>query len=419
MPTKNDLMLNSLVKGDFAKIYGSRTPEPNHDAFGRLRVSDPITIFDSQSQYNEQPLLWHTIKTGSADSIHLPNESSVNLVVTTADTDSCIRQTKEYFRYQPGKSQLVLTTFCFGEATANNSQKIGYFDDRNGIYLEYANNTLYICQRSYVSGTAQTTRIPQSEWNIDKLDGTTGTEITLNPRKSQIFLVDMEWLGVGRVRTGFVINGAILYAHEFLNANQNETVYMTTANLPVRYEITNTGTANATSLKAICCSVISEGGVEENRGFPVSEGNRDSTKAITTRTPLFSISPANTYLGQDNRTQSVLEDISMFIDSGTAFVEIVYNGVLTGAVWNLVSANVSTMRYDRNATAIANGITMSSFYISGTNQTKGTGFNEFKNKLPFTMGYSNTSNSDVISVVVTGIGGSATTACSVRWAEYR
>jgi len=206
MPTQNDIMFNSIRTGSFEQIYGSRTPEPAHDAFGRLRISDPLTIFDSQFTYNKQPFLWNEIIVGSANSTHLSNESSISMNVSTGATDSIIRQTKEYFHYQPGKSLLTMMTFCFGTSHINNSQKLGYFDVNNGIYLEYTNSVLYICKRSYVTGVVSDNRIAQTNWNIDNLTGTGGknniSNIDLDPTKSQIFLIDLEWLGVGRVRVG-------------------------------------------------------------------------------------------------------------------------------------------------------------------------------------------------------------------------
>jgi hypothetical protein len=93
------------------------------------------------------------------------------------------------------------------------------------------------------------------------MDGTGPSGITLDPTKTQIFWCDIEWLGVGSVRTGFVINGVFYICHVFNHANQETAVYMTTASLNCRYEIENTGTTSGTpTMKQICSTVISEGG---------------------------------------------------------------------------------------------------------------------------------------------------------------
>ena len=90
----------------------------------------------------------------------------------------------------------------------------------------------------------------------------------------------MQWLGVGRVRVGFNINGVIYYAHYFNNANNLGSVYMSTPNLPVRYEVSSTG--GSVTLDQICCTVQSEGG-NSQMGTIRSINSRDlNTDADTT-----------------------------------------------------------------------------------------------------------------------------------------
>jgi hypothetical protein len=139
------------------------------------------------------------------------------------------------------------------EGKANLRQRVGYYDNRNGIFLERAGNTAYIVKRSSVSGTPVDTRIQQNVWNNDALSGTGSSGKNLNLDKAQIFFTDVEWLGVGSVRAGFVIDGELIIAHQFNHANLESNVYMTTATLPVRYEIENIGiTTSSSNLKQIC-----------------------------------------------------------------------------------------------------------------------------------------------------------------------
>jgi len=144
------------------------------------------------------------------------------------------------------------------------TRSVGQFDDKNGIFFKDNEGVLEACIRSYVSGSAVDTAVAQSSWNLDAMDGTGTSGVTLDPTKAQIIAFDYEWLGVGRVRMGFVIDGLPIYCHEFLNSNTTlSTVYMSTPNNPLRYEIENDGTGAASSLDHICCSVMSEGGQEE------------------------------------------------------------------------------------------------------------------------------------------------------------
>jgi hypothetical protein len=164
--------------------------------------------------------------------------------------------------YQPGKSLLIFNTFVMNTLTANLKQKVGLFDANNGIFFTADGTTLKIVRRTYTSGAAVDTEISQSSWNGDKLDGTGASGFDLDPATSNILFIDIEWLGVGSVRVGFVINGQLITAHTFNNANSLTTVYMQTANLPIRYEIERAGTltAGTYTLQQICSSCISEGG---------------------------------------------------------------------------------------------------------------------------------------------------------------
>ena len=259
----------------------------NLDAFGRLRVSNPVTLFDSQNRYIAGDQFSNVTATGG-NVVFVPNESSFNLNVSTANGSSAVQQAKFVQPYQPGKSLLVMESFCFSALIANCRQRVGYFTTENGIYFEADGTTLYLVIRSSASGSIVEERIAQSAWNGDRLNGVPGANnpsgITLNPALINIFWTDIEWLGVGNVRAGFVINGQFILCHTFQHANQsgNTKVYMTTATLNPRYEITNTGTtASNSTLKQICSTVISEGGYT-----PATTQNYVSSGLVPTRIPV-------------------------------------------------------------------------------------------------------------------------------------
>lgn len=258
----------------------------NLDAFGRLRVSNPVTLFDSQNLYIDGQQ-FSQILSGGGTRTYVQNESSFNLAVGTANGDSVIVQAKTTQAYQPGKSLLCLDTFAFNTPKANLRQRVGQFTSNNGIYFEADGTNLYMVIRSYTSGAAVNTRVLQSDWNGDPLNGTGPSGITLNPALTQIFWCDIEWLGVGNVRTGFVINGQFIVCHTFEHANMpgNNKVYMTTSTLNPRYEITNTGvTGSSSTMKQICSTVMSEGGYN-----PATTINYVTNGTSTTR-----VSSANT-----------------------------------------------------------------------------------------------------------------------------
>jgi hypothetical protein len=233
----------------------------NVDAFGRLRVSNPLTIFDSKNIMSQNTLFNATTANGGSVT-YTANKSTVNLNVTEAASSKTVRQSNRVMSYQPGKSLLIFNTFVMNTLTTNLKQKVGLFDANNGIFFTADGTTLKIVRRTYTSGAAVDTEISQSSWNGDILNGTGASGFTLNAAASNILFIDIEWLGVGAVRVGFVINGQLITAHTFYNANSLTTVYMQTANLPIRYEIERAGTltAGTYTLQQICSSCISEGG---------------------------------------------------------------------------------------------------------------------------------------------------------------
>jgi hypothetical protein len=226
------------------------------DAFGRKRVSTPYTLFDSTMRYDKRADQWYEITAGGATTNFLTNASTLELKTTTASGDSVLRRTKQNFPYQPGKSLLILQSFVGAPLSTGLVQEIGSFNDQNGVMVRASGTTLQFVIRSFVSGSVVENVVNQSAWNINTLP-------SLDFSKAQIFATDLEWLGVGRVRCGFVIDGEIKYCHEFKHANNISSTYMQTAILPLSYRMANTtAQASGRTFQQICCSVLSEGGYE-------------------------------------------------------------------------------------------------------------------------------------------------------------
>lgn len=336
----------------------------NVDAFGRLRTSGPYTLFDSQNRYVKNDLFDETTATGGTVTYDA-NASTVLLNVTTSSGSSVVRQTYRSFSYQPGKGLLSLNTFVMDAAKANVRTRVGYFNEQNGVFLERDGTTVNIVRRTYTSGAAVDTVVPQSSWNGDKLDGTGDSGYTLDLTKAQILWEDFEWLGVGSVRVGFVIDGGYIVCHTFQNANNLNAVYMTTAMLPVRYEITNTGTAaSASTLKQICSTVISEGGYEKKVALNVARMTTANGSISTTFVPLVSLRLASGRTGAIVIPDgySVLPSAS----SATTFeIVLVKNPTLTGASW--VASDSSNVQQDLSATSFTGGtIVQQQFVLSST-----------------------------------------------------
>lgn len=332
------------------------------DAFGRLRVAEPLTLFDSFHRYQDNGKFATSIS-GTANTQFQTNESVIDMNVGTTSGDKCYRETTRVFAYQPGKSLLIMNTFVMNAQKTNLRQRVGYFNSQNGIFLENDGTGNYLVLRTYTSGSVVETRVAQANWNIDKFDGTGFSSQTGHPgrggldiTKSNIFWIDIEWLGVGDVRCGFVVDGLMAPAHIFHNDNLNTTTYMTTAMLPVRYEIENTGTtASASKMKQICSTVISEGGYSlegKARSVSIPITTPKDLPTAGTFTPVISIRLKDSF----KDAIAVLKDIEFFgVTNNTSYrYKIIIGGTLTGASWTSAASD-SPIEYDTSATDVTGG----------------------------------------------------------------
>lgn len=323
------------------------------DGFGRFRVSSPYTIFENKQIVDSQSIVWDNSFTSGGSTTYSSNRASTTLNVTSTIGSKVIRQTKQRFHYQAGRSFLTYVTFVMGPSVSGVSKKIGYFDDYNGIYFEDTGDVKKIVVRSNVSGSVSNSNYSnQSDWNIDKMDGYGPSKLTLQVSNAQIFFIDFEWLGVGTVRCGFVINGQMYYVHQFHHSNIINSVYMSSPNLPIRAEIENVSSVSGSSLEQICCSVGSEGGYE-NAGlsFSVDRGSTPLSGVDSAHLyPLLSIRQKSTALG----TQIFPEYIDMLCSSSNANFRwaLVVNPTVNGvdaASW--VDITGSAVQYDVSRTS--------------------------------------------------------------------
>jgi hypothetical protein len=418
----------------YGTIYEDLGQGFSADAFGRLRSSTPFTLGDYKNLYSIDPD-FVDVKSGVGATVIFDVNQSAAILQSGISTDGyCIHQTKRYHHYMPGKSQVVYSTFNFGAAQQNVTKRTGYFDDRDGIFFEQApDGTLSFVIRSYVTagiGTSER-RIPQSQWNKDTLDGNGPSRYILDITKTQLFMTDFEWLGVGRVRCGFSIDGYNIIAHEFYNSNHIPTVYMSNPNLPVRCEIRNSGdqVGAGGSFIQICSTVMSEGGyTESGREFSHTTGLRPV--GIGTTVPIMAIRLKNSFKGYPNRATVKLEDITVFSSGSNVKYEVVKlkssTGINTTGEWisehpesvveyNITAVGISTTDFEDFMGGYAAGDSQNVQKPSATTAQVMSGPTSKKNFLSQNF-YSN--DSEIFSVRVSNIGNDpANVGVSMRWRE--
>lgn len=332
--------------------------KPEDDAFGRLRISNPYTLGDYKHLYAIDPD-FIDVRVGTGATVVFDANQAAAILYSGISTDGyCIHQSKRYHHYMPGKSQLIYSTVNFGENQQNVYKRTGYFDDRDGIFFEQApDGTLNFVIRSYVTGIASERKVPQHQWNKDRLNGQDPSGFTLDITKTQLFFTDFEWLGVGRVRCGFAIDGKNIVCHEFYNANHLSTVYMSNPNLPVRCEIRNNGTQVGAggSFIQICASVMSEGGYME-AGREYSHATNLRPVGVGTTVPIIAIRLKNSFKGYPNRATVKLEDISVFSSGSNVKYEVVKLrssvGINSTGIWESENSE-SVVEFNQSATGIS------------------------------------------------------------------
>jgi hypothetical protein len=374
---------------------------PALDAFGRARISQPFTLFDSDHRYGDNGF-FDTATSGTASASFVANNAVVTLTVDTNSGDEVVRETERVFNYQPGKSLLIMNTFVFNAAKTGLRQRVGYFGAENGIFLEQDGTTINVVRRSYVTGSVVDTKIAKSSWNGDKLDGNGESGYTLDLTKAQIFWVDLEWLGVGSVRCGFVIDGKFIVCHTFHHANLITGVYMSTATLPIRYEITNTAaTASESTLKQICSTVISEGGYEK-KVKPLVIRMTTSKTVDTSIVPLISIRLASDRL--DSVVLLKAFDVLPIASAATTFeILLIKNPTLTSASYDTTA--FTNIDFDLAATALSGGTILQSFYVSSSLQARGNLNIEETYNFGFQLGRTIAGTSDVFTVAARTLSG--------------
>jgi len=425
--------------GDTGPTEITFAPSTAQDAFGRLRTSSPLTLFDSSHRFDDNDLWATAVNNGTAT--FNTNQGLVDLTVSAGSPFSSnyvFRETIKVFAYQPGKSLLVMNTFVMNPAQTGMRQRVGYFSEIggvgptlitecNGFWLELADrtfvgeqvNTLSFVKSSTVTGSIQEERVKQADWNGDKLDGTGPSGIVFDPSKAQILWMDLEWLGVGSVRMGFVIDGQFILCHTFQHANVITSTYIKTASLPLRYDITTTGSGG--TLKQICSTVISEGGYEL-RGAQLSAGTlitAPRTFAVAgTYYPIMSIRLKSTRLD----AIVIPTAVSLLgLGNGKNYQWRVVNGgvTTTGGSW-LTAAADSSVEYNISATSSSGGRVLASGFVNSSNQ--GSPYLSilkealFANQLERN-GFTGTSYEFVVEMAVSTTSGGEGAYASIDWEE--
>lgn len=401
------------------------------DAFSRLRTSSPESLFASQSQYNTASLQMENGNTGTGLApAHSASTRMVALAVT-AGTGTSFVQSYQYSPYEPGMSQFIALTGVMGAAVAGATVDWGYFDANNGVILRQNGTTNYqlILRTSTGGSVSDTNIVAQSAWNIDTmLTGTGPSGKTIDFTKAQIMVIDLQFLGMGRVRVGFDIDGVIYYVHQFLNANNLTVPYMQTASLPVGMLVSTNATATTKTAYWKCATVQAEAGVLKEYGFNFSTPEATATAGNGTRAHILSIRPKTTFNGITNREYFQLKNLEMIVTGANEvkYEVVVGAGFTVAPTYADVNSTYSAYEYGTGGTVpvVTNGIVIDTGYITPAGSGQSVIHLEFpENYLshyPITLDRAGAVRAmGTLSILITGIGGTSATRCTACFTEIR
>lgn len=360
--------------------YVSFADTQNFDGAGRFRVSTPLNLFSQKFEYTNFSHDMEEKVVGTAVSSHLPSESSV-LMSVPASGDELIRQSHEWFDYQPLNTQEIAATSVFGPHEDKIEKSYGYSSGTDGIELVQNEGQYWLYLYSSAGGLVPPVqKVAQADWNIDRFQIPGQTKCKeFNPSgefidfsKFNISHFDIVWLGGDRSRVAIKYNGILYDAHEFLNAGKYDRVFMQTGSLPIRYRIKNNGNPAGGTMKQICYTVRSEGG-SEKFGIPHPFGvfNLPVTAAtftgsqvnIGSLTPLLTLMPLATYFGLPNRAKARMLSFELLVKGNVpAIWMLIHDPIFTvnptyNPVLTIAQSNTPSMMSWATGTVAANAIT--------------------------------------------------------------
>lgn len=395
----------------------------NLDAFSRLRVSNPLILHNSQFTYDLAPILFEQITSGTNATIahNTTNRYALMTFASTPAGGKSYMQSYEYLPYQPGRSQLIFITFNMIQGVANVLKFAGYSDGVNGIEFQVDGTTNQFTVYSPTSAGSEV--VTQANWNLDKLDGTGESGVTLDITTTQILVIDIQALYVGRVRVGFDIGGSIIYCHEFLHANLVTSPYIQSANLPVRCGMTCTAIVS-TTMNFICSAVMSEGGTEDLNVFGYTfQQDTGAVSVGTGGTHMLSLRPKTTFNGITNRARVAFIDVEVY-NGGNQPVQwqLCLGQAISGTTtFNNVNSTYSSSEYNILGTLSGSPtIVIDGGYVAASGGAKGVTNTAIVSRYPITLNQAGAVRSmGTLTLKATSLSGTQTCYASIKFREIR
>ena len=386
---------------------GLRTDIPK-SAFGLARITAETPVVQNDFIYG---ISTQYVDAGASNNGIVPTSSN-NIALLNTGTSSnayVYIHTKRFARYRPGQGMNVYMTGVFNAGVANSQQLLGCGNVTDGLFFGYNGTQFGIMHRSNTVDEWT----PQTQWNLDKMDGDGVSRQLLDPTKGNVYRITFQWLGFGAIT--FMIEdsdtGDFVPVHRIAYANKNVVPSMRNPSFPLTWIAQNLGNTTPITLKAVCCAAFVEG----PKNMLGSTFGIDNTKTVSSTTVL-----ANVLTIYNRPTyQSIAHYIPLFVrmlsvgTDGTknCVVYLVKNATIGGTPSFIdISSVNSVSQYDTTGTSVTGGIQIAAFtFAKVESRTQSLGeldiFLEPGDKL-------------TIAAKLTGTGSTEVSA-SVTWLEDR
>lgn len=382
-------------------VTGDVTLSSYTDASGRLSISQAYPLLEAKFVGSIGDPRTVTTTTGTGVVTYDSNRTSMTLGLTSGVGTALVR-TRTRAVYQTGKSLLSAVGFSFSDAQSNLVQRVGYYDDKNGIFLQSSGSVISIVRRSTASGSVVDEVVPRSNWNVDKFDGTGPSGINSNFYGPQTFICELVYVGVGRAQVGIFGDGVFRVAHVFQSTDGPAySPILGNATLPVRWETSSSGALSTTAkLEAFGCAVGLDGGSEPRGVLRTVESSWDVGPNEVVE--ILAVRVRSSY---SEFASAAVQRISMLTSSGVMWRLVMNATVTSPGVWsNAAEDGSSAIEFTTTRTSeTGTGRIIASGFISGSAMSQDFGLNEFFS------GTGADGKSDVISLEITGFNGSSDT----------
>ncbi|WP_082232857.1 hypothetical protein [Halobacillus massiliensis] len=327
--------------------------------FNELRNSEKTPIIELTSVYGLSDLrdIVETIGTGSVS-----NDATEYLVSTAAgSTDAAILESALRGRYEPGYAGEAGIGARLPDApTGDQVVRWGMYDSENGAFFGTTSTDIFVAVRR--DGTDDI--INQGSWNVDNLDGTGPSGVTLDLSEGNIYQVLFTWYGYGVIEFRVVLPNPVTLAQEVITVHRYTPIGETSfvdPNLPLRAEVDNNGTGSPLTLYigGRAYGIIGR----YDPVFRVTSERRQLTGVTSTLTPVISFIRKTEFPAGSGRANSIevnLEEINLISSLDIAY-QVILGGTVNGTYNNYPTATTNIpndetgLLVNNNATTITGG----------------------------------------------------------------